>query len=76
MADFDDDDDDNDVSSRFNPPQIRNHSETMVTRRSPEVTGLMGSEASVPSLFIGQTGASTVVAIMGNNLSHLGPRID
>ena len=37
----------------------------------------MGSEASVPSLFSGQTGASTVVGTMlGNNLSRLGPRID
>jgi hypothetical protein len=74
MADFDDDDD---VSPRFNPPQIRTHLETMVAMRSTEVTGLMGSEASVPSLFSGQTGACTVVGtIMGNNLSCLGPRID
>jgi hypothetical protein len=51
MADFDDDDDDDDVSPRFNPSQIRTHSETMVTTRSGEVTGLMGSEASVPNLF-------------------------
>jgi hypothetical protein len=49
----------------------------MVARRSTEVTGLMGSESSVPSLFSGQTGASTVVGTnMGNNLSRLGPRID
>jgi hypothetical protein len=49
----------------------------MVARRSTEVTGLMGSESSVPSLFSGQTGASTVVGTnMGNNLSCLGPRID
>jgi hypothetical protein len=75
MADFDDDDDD--VLPQFNPPQIRTHSETMVARGSMEVTGLLGSEASVPSLFSGQTGASTVVGtIMGNNLSHLGLRID
>jgi hypothetical protein len=77
MADFDDDDDDDDVSPQFNSPQVRTHLETMVTRRSVEVMGLMGSEASVPSLFSGQTGASTVVGtIMGNNLSCLGPRID
>jgi hypothetical protein len=74
MADFDDDDD---VSSRFNPPQICTHLETMVARRSTEVTGLMCSEASVTSLFSGQTGASTVVGtILGNKLSRLGPRID
>jgi hypothetical protein len=37
----------------------------------------MGSEASVPSLFSGQTGAYTVVGtILGNSLSHLGPRVD
>jgi hypothetical protein len=77
MADFDDDDDDDDVSPQFNPPQIWTHSETMVAMRSTEVTGIMGLEASVPSLFSGQTGASTVVGtIMGNNLNRLGPRID
>jgi hypothetical protein len=49
----------------------------MVAMRSTEVTGIMGLEASVPSLFSGQTGASTVVGtIMGNNLNRLGPRID
>jgi hypothetical protein len=68
MADFDDDEDD--VSSQFNQPQIHTHSETMLARRSTEVTGLMDSESSVPSLFSGQTGASTVVGtILGNNLS-------
>jgi hypothetical protein len=51
--------------------------ETMVARPSTEVTGLIGSEASVPSLFSGQTGAFTVVGtILGNNLRRLGPRID
>jgi hypothetical protein len=75
MAHFDDDDDD--VSSQFNPPQIRTHLETMVGRRSAEVTGLMGSEASVPILFGGQTGASTAAGtILGNNLSRLGSRTD
>jgi hypothetical protein len=62
MADFDhDDDDDDDVSPRINPSQIRTHSETMVTTRSGEVTGLMGLEASVPNIFSGQPRASTVV---------------
>jgi hypothetical protein len=48
MADFDDDDND-DVLPRFTASQIHTHSETMVTTRSGEVTGLMGSKASVPN---------------------------
>jgi hypothetical protein len=79
MADFDKDDDDydDDVSSRFNPPQIRTRSETMATRRFVEAAGLMGSETSVPSLFGGQTGASTAVGkILGNNVGRFGSRVD
>jgi hypothetical protein len=49
----------------------------MTARRFAESAGLMGSEASVPSIFGGLTGASTAVGkILGKNLGRFGSRAD
>jgi hypothetical protein len=67
------DDDDDDVSSWFNPPQTRTRWEKMVGRRSVEMTGLVGSKASVPNLSGEQPEADTAVGrVLGNNFGCFG----
>jgi hypothetical protein len=61
------------VSVRFDPPQILTRAETTAARRFAAETGLMGSETAVPNLCGGQTEAETAVGtILGRGLGRFG----